>query len=159
MANLQYANLTSPVEKDVPMFISSSLTAGTFLAGQIYYAQFQKNPQLPNSLVDEYTVPSTETDILFGIYVSSVPVVVDGALTFKVNETDAEIQYQPISNSYINLQHPQSFTHTMMLPPNQRLNAVFIPLSNVVTTANQTVWVRFMRVPLGYKGTVTIPSR
>lgn len=151
MGMLQYANLNSPIEKDIDGIISGTLTAGSQV-----YVNFSNNPELPDTLETYYLAPSTETDVLFGIYIDS-SLTVDGWLKFKVNDIDTNIVFGKLYPTLLTLTNPVNFNHEIVIPPNAKLEVLFVPFSSGTLSSDEYVHLRLMRVPLGYKGTVKLP--
>lgn len=150
MGLLQYANLSSPIEKDIDGVISGTLTIGNQT-----YVQFANNPELPTVLDNYYLAPSTETDVLFGIYIDS-SLAVDGWLKFRVNDIDTNIIFGKLYPTLLTLTNPVNFNHEIVIPANAKLEVLFIPASSG-TVSTENVHLRLMRVPLGYKGVVKLP--
>jgi hypothetical protein len=154
MSLLQYSNLTSPVEKDIQGSIPLPATVN---AGQGVYVQFANNPRLPAVLDNYYLTPSTENDILFGIYVDS-SLSIDGYLAFAVNDIDTNIVFGKLNPTLISLQNPVKFDHNILVPANAKLEITFIPATSSTAGTTESVNFRLMRVPLGYKGNIIIPK-
>ena len=150
MGLLQYANLSRPIEKDIDGVISGTLTVGNQV-----YVNFANNPELPTVQETYYLAPSTETDVLFGIYIDS-SLSVDGWLKFKVNDIDTNIIFGKLYPTLLSLTNPVNFNHEIVIPPNAKLEVLFIPAS-AGTVSSENVHLRLMRVPLGYKGVVKLP--
>ncbi len=155
MVNNQYATLISEVEKDVEGFINVPASQN---AGQITYVQFANDPELPNVLDNYYLSPASIKSVLFGIYVDSVPMNIDGYLRFVADDVDTNITFGKLTPTYIGLQHPAEFDHAIVLLPNQKLKVKFIQATATTASVTQNVHFRFVVAPASKK-TIRLPSR
>ena len=154
MASNQYSTLLSEVEKDVFGVLNIPASQS---AGQITYLQFANDPELPDVLDNYYESPTTQKQVLFGIYVTS-SLAVDGFLKFVVNEVDTNITFGPLNPTNINIQNPVQFDHAIVLTPNSKMKVKFV--QNIATTnaVSEQIGLRFMMAPANQK-TIHIPKR
>ena len=154
MASNQYSTLVSEVEKDVYGVLNIPASQS---AGQITYLQFANDPELPNVLDNYYESPSTQKQVLFGIYVtSSLPV--DGFLKFVVNEVDTNITFGPLNPTNINIQNPVQFDHEIVLIPNSKLKVKFVQNTPTTDKVSEQIGLRFIMAPASQK-IIYIPKR
>ena len=155
MVNNQYATLINEVEKDIVGYINVPASQN---AGQITYVEFANDPELPNVLEPYYLSPASIKSVLFGIYIDSVPMNIDGYLKFVADDVDTNIVFGKLTPTYIGLQHPAEFDHEIILLPNQKLKVKFIQATATTSEVSQTVHFRFVIAPASKK-TIRIPSR
>jgi hypothetical protein len=163
MGSNQYASQRSSVEKDITGIIQlgGNAISGTINAGQTMYVNFANDPELPNVLETFYSVPSTNNDVLFGIYTTGGSLTVDGYLKFIVDEAETNIVFGALDTTNINLRNPVQFDHEIFLAKNQHLKVKFVAgatVDGITSSQTETVKLRIMVSPLGVK-TIVLPKR
>ena len=154
MVSNQYSTLISEVEKDVVGYINIPASQN---AGQITYLQFANDPELPNTMETFYQAPSTQKNVLFGIYVTS-SLSVDGYLKFVVDDVDTNITFGPLNPTNINIQNPVQFDHAIILLPNSKLKVKFVQSVATTSAVSETVGLRLMVAPASQR-VVRLPKR
>ena len=154
---LQYSNLTNAVEKDIEGTISIPIGAAV---GQKVTVQFANNPEIPSQLDNYYLTPSSENDVLFGVYLANSTLEYDGYLGFSVDDVNTNIIFGKLNPTWIGQRNPVQFDHEMLIAHNGKLEVSFIMGTTNASGSVQTenVEFRLMRAPLGMK-TIVIPKR
>lgn len=161
---LQYANIDIPVPHD---FVGTVTQPASASAGQPVYVEFFTNPLMPTYSQSQRQTPSSEDDVLYGMYIDdsnadgNATVTVDGVVKFFVNNVDTEIIWGELSKTNLNLRNPKKFgSSPIVVNRNEILQIMFIP-KNANTTGEaltQTINFEYMRIPASYTGKVTLPS-
>lgn len=164
MASLQYTNLTAPIPEDFEGTVTQPASGG---AGVPVYVVFTPNPLLPTYTESSRITPSTEDDVLYGMFITdsdsngNASVTVDGKVKFIVNNVDTNIIWGNISQTNYNLRNPVKFKNSpITVNRNAKLQIMFIPsTANTSDSAiTQTIHFKYMRVPADYKGQVILPA-
>ena len=152
-----YVKFQAPVNLDLAVQVTIPASADN---GSTNLFTIAIDPTIPSNTSTDLKVYSGEYWYVYNVY-SPVSITAfggtDGVVRFKVNGTEQQIQFGPMSQTLKSFNQPVSLKNAVLAESNDTLQPQYI-LNAANGTASETInlIMQIKRVPNSYKGPITL---